>query len=257
MFWLSFEWFLEADDGSAETRLALAIASQRAPARTKLGPIRGHCLPLEGGDGLARFATGAEGLRGDRRVVWSGRDLVSDLASVAVRRAVEGQQEGSAGFPLVGAAFASLSDVRAFLEARVDESRIARLARGLMSLDFSKAYPMAGDEARWRSDAVPLHALTRLAYLPAPIGALSADYDAHGLRLLEGGRLSDGMRALVRQLARKGLRPKLRVFGGDAAFARRLAASVAIPISPRDLSRLLDVAIKPFDLFESDAQESA
>lgn len=126
-----------------------------------------------------------------------------------------------------------------------------------MSLDFSKAQPIAGDEGRRRSDAVPLHALTRLAYLPEPIGTLRANYDAHGLRLLEAGRLSDGMRALARHLTRSGLRPKLRVFAGDAAYARRLAASVAIPIAPRDLSVLLDVAVKPFDSFESDAQESA
>lgn len=125
---LSFEWFLAADDGSREMRLALAIASQRAPGRTKLGPIRAHCLPLEGGYSAARFVTGADGLQHDRRVVWSGRDLVSDLASVAVRRALEGRQEGATGFLLAGAVFPSLADVRAFLEARVDDARIGRLA---------------------------------------------------------------------------------------------------------------------------------
>lgn len=254
---LSFDWFLAADDGSPEMRLALAIASQRAPARTKLGSIRAHCLPLEPGERFARFATGESGLRSDRRVVWTGRDLVSDLAAVAVRRAAEGHREEASGFPLVGAAFASLSDVRAFLEGRVDDGRIGRLARGFMSLDFSKVPSLARDDHRSRAAAIPLYAMTRLAYLPESIGVLSADYDALGLRLLESGRLADGARAIARKLSAKGLRPKLRVFGGDAAFARRLAASVAIPVSFSDLSYLLDVAVKPFDLYESDSQESA
>jgi CRISPR-associated protein Csx17 len=95
---------------------------------------------------------------------------------------------------------------------------------------------------------VPLHALVRLAYLPHVVLPLKPRLDATPLRLLSAGRLSDAATLLVQRLAAGGLRSKVRVVAGDAAFARRLAASVAIPLSKRDYVRLLGRLSKPFTL---------
>jgi CRISPR-associated protein Csx17 len=246
--WLSPRWFDAADDGSPAMRIALAIASQwggNGP-RDDLGPIRVHCLPLDPDSGYRRFLTGADGLRRDRRVVWTGRDLVSDLAAVALRRAVEGRSVGRATFPLVGMASATLGDVSAFLEGRLDETRISELCRAFMAIDFSK---MPRRPPRDGGLGLPLHALVRLCYLPWRLESFDSvppRYDPTALRLLASGRLQDGVRMLLAQLVGMGMRPKIRLGAGDARFARRLAAAAAIPNSAHDLRRLRDLATKPF-----------
>jgi hypothetical protein len=85
-----------------------------------------------------------------------------------------------------------------------------------------------------------------MAYLPYAVEVMRPRLDATPLRLLSAGRLTDASSLLVRRLAAAGLRAKLRVVGGDAAFARRLAASVAIPLSRFDHARLLARLSKPF-----------
>ncbi|KYG07871.1 hypothetical protein BE21_26815, partial [Sorangium cellulosum] len=140
---LSPEWLLAADDGSAELRLAAAIASQTGPAdrigAEELGPIRAHCLPLDPRSGFRRLSVGADGLARDPRVVWAGRDLADDLAAVAQRRMIEAALHGARVFPLRGRAYAPLDDVALFLDGAVDEARIAGLARALMAVEWWRA----------------------------------------------------------------------------------------------------------------------
>lgn len=240
---LSARWLQLIDDDSPEVRLAVAIASQGDP---KLGPLRLNALPLEAPH-YQGFRTTADSLATDPSVVWHGRTLVEDLGAVALRRVIDGMQAGTGGFPLVGRRSATLDDVQLFLEARVDDVRIGRLVRGLLSIDWAhvdEVQPTAGD-------ALPLHALVRVGYLPHVVPPLHPRLDATPLRLLTGGRLADAAKLLVQRLAAGGLRAKLRVVAGDAAFARRLAASVAIPISKRDYVRLLGRLSKPFTLENS------
>lgn len=236
---LSPRWLALIDDETPEIRLAIAIASQ---GHSVLGPLRTNALPLIAPQ-YSSFHTTAESLAKDPSVVWEGRSLVADLTAVALRRTMDGTREGAGAFPLAGRRSASLDDVQLFLEGRVDEQRIGRLVRGLLSLDWSRVGDVPG---RPSVDPVPLHALVRLAYLPHAVRPLEPHLDASPLRLLAAGRLEDAAKLLTRRLAAGGLRAKVRVVAGDAAFARRLAASVAIPISKPDYARLLARLSKPF-----------
>jgi len=255
---LSYGWFEAANDRSAEVRLALAIASQIGPAT--LGSIRAHCLPLDPKARAPRFATGADGLLRDPRVVWSGVDLTSDLCRVAVRRIVEAEQRGEHAFPLRGRAFAAASDIAAFLAARVDEARIARLARAFMAIG---EWPEPREEPPPRDDLdapdVPsaLHAVFRLAYAPEPVGELIPRCDPAPIRLLSSGRLDEAARAAIRRLSASGVRPKVRHLAGSPDLARRLAAAIAIPVSRADLARLLRLVCKPSAALQrrADSQE--
>lgn len=243
---LSAGWVDAMFDGTPEMRLALAIATQRDPATgaKSLGPLRAHCIPLDEDWNYRRFASGSEGLRKDPRVVWTGRDLVSDLTAVALRRAIDGRARGRKGYPLAGSAHAPLADVRAFLEGNLDEPRIARLVRGLTTVSVDGAIVRMRAE---RSDALPLHALVRLTHLPHEFGRLAPHYDATALRQLASGRLEEAAKTLQARLVAMGLRSKLRVVAGDARFAQRLAACVTIPVAPLDLEELLRALTKPFD----------
>ena len=237
---LSPRWLERIDDGTTEARLAVAIASQGDRA---LGPLRTNTLPLEPPH-YQRFRTTADALARDPSVVWRGHSVVADLTAVALRRVVDGSRLGLGGLPLFPRRTASLADVQAFLEGRVDEGWLGRLVRGLLALDWARV----DDAPNMGGEPTPLHALVRLGYLPHVVLPLHPRLDATPLRLLASGRLADAGRLLVQRLAGAGLRPKLGVIAGDAALARRLAASVAIPISRRDYERLLGRLAKPFTL---------
>jgi len=244
---LSYKWIEAADDGHEEVRLAQAIASQTGPGDARsaraFGSIRAHCLPLDADWGFRRFAVSGEGLSKSPRVVWTGRDLVGDLGRVAMRRLVEAEQVGVTGFPLHGRAFAGLDDIGAFLSGAVDEVKVGRLARAFMAVDWPTA-PRA-ERPQWTARPMALHALFRLVYAPGEVGGFSPRRDPAPLRLLLSGRLEDAARAAVHRLVSGGVRPKLRLSMGSAALAQRLSASVAIPVHPEDLLRLLGSIRKP------------
>src|SRR5438046_2678602 len=102
---------------------------------------------------------------------------------------------------------------------------------------YREPWTIPGAPARQRGAAD--RALVRLGYLPHTVGTMRPRLDAGPLRLLDAGRMGDAGALLLRRLAANGLRAKVRLVAGDGAFARRLAASVAIPISTHDYGRLL------------------
>ncbi len=236
---LSPGWLDQIDDGSPEVRIARAIASQ---GHRDLGPIRTNAIPLQAPK-FETFATTAESLAMSPSIVWQHRNLVDDLIAVAQRRVVDGTAEGTGAMPLDGRQFASLDDLDAFVAGATDDARIARLARGLFALDWAKVHGVTPERG---GPPNPIVAMVRLAYLPYPIRPLRPRLDATPLRALAGGDLGSATRLLLARLGAAGLRPKLRHVVGDEGFARRLAASVAIPLHQRDYVRLLTCVTKPF-----------
>jgi CRISPR-associated protein Csx17 len=171
--------------------------------------------------------------------------LIDDLGAVALRRLIEARKQGAHAFPLQGRAFASLDAVTAFLDGRVDESRIAGLCRALMTI---RPFPLVAPPRSSFEAASALHAIFRLAHLPQTLGALAVRCDPEPSRLLLAGRLEDATRAALGRLSSSGLRPKLRTGAGGPDFAKRLAASLVIPVSVPDLEQLVRFLSKPTEL---------
>lgn len=237
-------WVEQAYDDSTELRLAASIASQVGSFGRRPDPIRHHCLPLEG----HRFATTASGLKQDPRVVWRGRDLVSDLAAVVGRRLVEGRRDDLVGLPLQSRVSARLSDVHRFLLGQVDERRLAGLARALMAVRWSSADDalrdrLSRDADEGRPSVLPAYALLRVVHAPRKVRDLTPVRDQRCVRLLTAGHLDAAVRVAAARLTAGGLRPRVRMASDDPELARRIAASLAIPIAHWDLERrLLSVA---------------
>lgn len=299
---LSSSWLRQADDGTPEFRVAVALASLGLPAPTPSGksvpvsvadasetdpapgahseapeetsrfpllpvlPMAVHFAPIDEG----HFYNGAD-LRRRRAwaidappsTVWGAGSLVSNMIAVLERRMVEATMRGLPDKPLAGAAFARAADVAAFLEGDFDDERCAALLAGLVwttPARLSKRMPSDGALAveppfayaalkpLFSTDAAlrRIRALDATARLPSPPGLLA--------RLRAGGGSKDGREtdeavrtALIRARA-SGLSSP---FGPSASQGRaasrigagvradRLAASLLIPISERDLKALL------------------
>jgi CRISPR-associated protein Csx17 len=251
---LAAQWFEAAYQDRAELRLAAAIASQRMPGdarrspEQRLGPIRAHCLPLDPAHGWSSFQSTSKELIPDPGVVWRGRELVADLAAIVQRRVMEAARVGTHAFPLAGRPYARLEDVRAFLLGETDDRFLSGLARGLMALDWDKA--QAPDPSPRPALPPPVsYALLRLAHLPdePALRTFPVDHrlDPSLVRLLLAGRLPQAVQLALTRLASAGLRPRVRFALGGREQALRLAASLAIPLSRRDLERLRHQVLMP------------
>ncbi|MCX5744090.1 MAG: type I-U CRISPR-associated protein Csx17, partial [Proteobacteria bacterium] len=235
---LSPGWCRQADDGSDEFRIALAIASQRdveSRGKQLFGGVRSHCIPLDVGARWPRFAATSQSLAIGPDQVWAGRDLVDDLAAIVLRRLVRSAK--GAGLALVPMVTAPLAAIARFIDGRLDETRIARLIRGLMSLDLddtlrAELARRVQPDAYEHADAA--HGLFRLLWLPASYHVVDPIDDPAALRVLLAGRVQAASKIAVRRLVGRGLRPKLSTVHGAAALGRRVVAALAIPISPAD-----------------------
>lgn len=245
---LSSRWIRVIDDGSAELRIALAIATAHDP-EGKLGPIRAHAIPLDAKKHYRELAKDSDGLARDTRVVWEGRSLILDLSAVALQRA---QEATRSLFPLTSPLPASLADVALFVEGALDETRIHGLARGLMTLQTNDLESRPVESS---AGALAAHALVRLAYPSAQTGIVDQQASPVALQQLRAGRLDTAITTLSRAMVARGVRVKFSRLSGSREFAQRLAASIAIPISPLGHRELLRLVAKPSDTHsESEAR---
>jgi CRISPR-associated protein Csx17 len=257
---LSPEWVHAADDGGAEARLAVALASQHAGWPPTSHPVREHWTPLDG-SGL-RFASDAKSIAIGPDVVCTGVDLERDCVALVRRRVLRARSAWKAeegrprpleeALPLVApwACSARLRDIDAFLSRATDDARVLGLARAFMAVRWREW----GDEPLERGGDPPppnaLHAIFRLVHLPH--GLLRGDdqvpitVDPEVVARLAAGNLAAAASTALRRLRASGLRPVVRAIAGDAALARRLAASLAFALHPTDVARAADAVTKPY-----------
>lgn len=248
---LNASWISAANDASPELRLAVALALQTSDAEGH-DSIRRHWLPLDK-TGRA-FATDASGLRRDPSVVCRGLDPERDLLALIQRRSTEGSQTGGRHFALHGHKlfYAQPDDLVALLAGTLDLTKTIRLSRAFMALDRRSLFLDTSVRIRVDSSSAtppPLYGLFRLACLPKALRRGETDipirFDrAIPTRLAVGDLASAGDLAL-RRLRASGLVPVIRRIAGEPALVRRLALSLAFPISAGTATRLADTLTKP------------
>lgn len=245
---LSGKWAEAADDGSFEFALAEALASLNAAAEDFRLPFRRHLAPVDWPKGRPKGREEWSDTT-DTKVlaVWTGRDLVRDMASLLERRLLESNRrkftirQGATELPLTGRRDAPLTAVAAFLAGRTDDNRIAALAAGL-AWARSRSGPASTPE---REDPLPF-AYAALKPLFAPRGVGADPNEPHSIdplplvRLLRAGRIADAL-TRAQHLARGAGMPT--PFGRPAVAStldpERLAAALLFPIAPAAHERLI------------------
>ncbi len=231
------------DDGTCETRLAVALASVfgRAEVRDVAPDLRSYWLPIEN---AYRFSSNAHGLVVGNRVVGTGGDLTEDLLRVLGRRVTELRQRNhraSLGLMARGHRYASLDDVAAYVDGVVDERRIVALALPLMAV---RSFQL-GERSPRSSRPGAAYAVFRLVAPFVASGSNDVVLEPRVLRALaQGDAIAASTYALAR-LRSLGHHPKLGRVVMDRARLRRVGASLLFPISPADESRCRAVVFKP------------
>lgn len=284
---LSWGWIAAADDGSSigrtVLRLALSLASQHRPPGNDgtaiQDSIRGHFLPVdETNRDWSRFRLDARGrAERDPELVCVGRDLVTDAIALVRRRSIwartsDPERDRAPRLPLwaAGACEATLEEVGAWVRGEVGDAAVYALARPLFALDWDAIHKQQlGSQLHAIPGGVPepLHMLLRLAHLPFDISingpnggpqvAVMVRLDPEPLRRLAAGDLDGALRVVVRRLGASGLRPVFRRGVTRPGLVRRLAASLAFPVSRADAARAARLVCKPYDKLEPEEHLAA
>lgn len=229
---LKAAWIEQCYDGSAEFRLAAALASIGTRSTAS---IRKHLEPIES----EKFAFGRVWWRetsSDPTQVWGAGSLVSNLIAVLNRRMIEAQQAGEKMFEGQHVVSASLTDVAAFIDGSVDDARIEELLWGLMLIDWKGCSGIERPVNR-RVALDAAYALLKLCHLPHDIPGKSEDHridvPLNGAITARAASddLAEATRLAARRLTASGLPTSIDVVGGHRDRARRIAAALMFPIS--------------------------
>ena len=155
---LSPEWLIKAYDGSREFRLAAALASV---SHDSVGPFRRHLEPIDELSWKSNFPKWSKEAN-DPAIVWGSGDLVRNLCAVLSRRLIDvfnsgkDQTDSSLLAPLRGRCCASLSDVAAFIDGHVDDSRLDQLIKALMLIGYPAIKDHKDQDSLLRKHAIDL-----------------------------------------------------------------------------------------------------
>jgi CRISPR-associated protein Csx17 len=236
---LNPSWLDASDDGSPEWRLACALGSAASSwdHGRPLDAVRAHWLPLDPKQSWKYHTTDAgKRLAPDVRCVVSGRDALADAAAVVERRLIEAAQHGNRQLPLVAAPgfAAGWGDLSSLLEGTVDLERCLCLAQALMALDWRKASPKPSSNVPHRPLPEPAWLALRCCCLPSPLpDGRHISCDPALLRRLRSGDGAEALAIVLRRLRASGIRPPLQAGTCDPQTARRWAAALVFPITPR------------------------
>lgn len=246
---LSVGWAEAADDGSPEFALAAALASLDAAAdgAEENGlrlPFRTHLVPLAARRWNDDWDDTTES---QALVVWTGRNLVRDMADVLERRLLEAHRHRFMGdqkqdeLPLRGWRPAPLAAVAAFLAGRTDEDRIAALAEAL-------AWARSPTKLQYlapREDQLPFaYAALKPVLAPDGVGPEKGEkrlLDPLPLvQLIRAGRVENAVVLAQRMARAAGLpAPYSLLPASPAADPLRLAAALLFPIVGKANDRLI------------------
>ena len=241
-------WVKVTDDGTAEHRLAAALASIGVWFKTDFFPLRRHLEPVKTIPGKTWAGWDDES---KNEVAWHEGPIADVLCDIMKRRLLLAKSAGMDSWPDYGRLTAWPCDIAAFIEDRIDERRFTQLLWGLSLIDFS------GDASRenmpsqpsseWRNEEPPaFYAQLKLCFANGLPGEKKVPIEPIIFNLAASG---DGARASAQALRRlHGSSIPITHFHipleGDAA--KRSAAALLFPLWEAQLAKTGEVIAEEF-----------
>jgi len=143
---LSRGWIKAIDNHTPEYRLAASLASLSVRFKKEFYPVRRHLEPVKviaGEKAWTDWLDKADPARNE--VVWHEGSVIDVLCAMMRRRLLLAKSAGEPSWPEYARLTAWPTDIAAFIEGRIDETRFAQLLWGLSLVDFS-GDAITGDE---------------------------------------------------------------------------------------------------------------
>ena len=241
---LSGRWVEAADDGSAEWALAVSLASVSRPDGTG---IRSHLEAVEVARGASgdTWASWAPAGARSNDVVRTGAGPIDLLVAIAERWLLRAERDGLPSGGLAGSVGASLADVAAFIDARLDEDRIVSLLGPLTFVDRRELASSARASARVSGVPDAGYALLKLCAAGRPVREVTVPLDRSIFRHAAAGDLSEATRRASRRLRASDLPVAIEVMHSSSAACRRRLAAVLFPLNASAVDSLARQVLRP------------
>lgn len=128
---LSHDWINQCDDGTAEYRLALSVATISANNEKQ---IRRNIIPIDNHVNYPKWKMGSVS------AVWNNTDLVKNMIAVLNRRYLEARMEDSSP-QMKSLLSATVKDVMDFIEEKTDDRKISDLIPALAAINYDPKKP--------------------------------------------------------------------------------------------------------------------
>lgn len=251
--WLSADWIEQANDGSAEFALALAVAGL-FDQEQKVPPVRAYFEAVAVSEGVHWDSDNSA-------AVWSSCSLSENLRRLLERLLIAAKRAGCDGLPLKSHHSVSLATMSSFLAGALDDDKIENLLWGLLLVRQGQRTMQTEQNEHL---AIPRGwGLLKLLFVPEPLpvaqGALvSIKPQPQILSLLGGQRVGEACQLAMRRLRAAGLAPLPHPTSSglirDREWAEldhgmadgiRWAGALLVPLSTDAVAQLCRLALKP------------
>lgn len=237
------EWLQKANDSSPEFRLAQSVAGMRAWFGRETLWFREHLEPLDICSTQESSWVNWAKLPGND-VAWHDGDLTDALNAILSRRLVRVEKSGARGWPDWSPRTATLADITAFIERRTNDALLADLIWGLCLVDWAQVPEERTTESTEEAIPSSFYALLRLCFRRAAKGEDAIPLVPAILRRAINGQGKESSVLAARRLRASGQAPLVDELPVAGDIARRTAAAMLFPISPRDFRLLEHMTLK-------------
>lgn len=246
LFGLRKEWLHHGWNHSAEFRLAASLASITGRFGKELLPLRCHLeqvnafIEKDGGKLAYRWAEVET-----NHVQWSQAPLPDVLNDILARRLLLTEDVPPSRYEI----WASIADIRAFIEEETNDDLISNLIWSMSLIDWREKAELPTAPSVRQPLPPTLYAMLKLCFPPAqqhlpkdilPVPAVPAihRHAAHG----NGTKAAE---LALRRLRASGYSPAIRQLPIQGRYAQRTAAALLFPISSHTLEAVLKQTTRP------------
>lgn len=240
---LSPDWLARCDDGSAELRLAAALASAHGGHGQRSLWMRQHLEPVKVGVLRQTRKLRVEWTDAAARdVVWAEGDLIGSLSHVLERRLLPAKGPDERPRLERAGLTADLGDVAEFIEGHVDDRLLDELLWGCALLDWAaieaRTSPLASRPTADEPWPGAFYSLLALCFAGTLVRGIEVPVVPMIHRLAASGRSAEASQQAVRRLRASGLAPLVPLVSVSGHLARRVAAAIVFPLGPESIERL-------------------
>ncbi|MDG6224857.1 MAG: type I-U CRISPR-associated protein Csx17 [Candidatus Thermoplasmatota archaeon] len=237
--YLSKKWIDECNDGSAEYRLALSLASIYGRFGKDYISIRQNLEPIILPEEKKPFF---EIENNENEIVDTKGDLIHVMNRILARRIIKAQQAGCDSYSDRAMFYCSPSDISDFLEERVNDSKIWDLFNGLVLINWKKREEIHIQKPDLRDTIYPdsVYMMMKLCYCDYefPSGRIPLVPEIH--RRCSAGDGTGAFRSSLKRLRGSGVIPAVTNASVSRRKAIRMAASLLFPVHENQIREYLN-----------------
>ncbi|MFH1113906.1 MAG: type I-U CRISPR-associated protein Csx17 [Pseudomonadota bacterium] len=247
---LSSDWTTECDDGTAEFRIGVALASIQK--KGEVGSMSAHLEPVE----RSQWVRGWGANSGHK--VWNAGSLCQNLLAVLERRLMDAARGSMSELPLDATCPVGLDDIITFLNGRTDDARIEDYLWSSILVHRPKVThrPVAATNPYQPPSRAYL--MLKLVFLPSnsALRSVADDKpirpDSTILAHLRSGNVDQALNVAARRLRVSGYIPMPGPAGGknmqpsfvEQLSPARLAAALIIPLWAKDTDEVRRIVLR-------------